>query len=58
MNIITVSLKFVSLVGPLLEIDVDNGNGNGITFIYRTSYVDIFKCALQHFVGDFCQTAL
>ena len=21
-------------------------------------YWDIFKCALQHFVGDFCQTAL
>ena len=33
-------------------------NGNGIAFIKRVFYVDIFKCALQHFVGDFCQTAL
>ena len=34
-----------------------NGNGNGIVFISRIFYVYIFKCALQHFVGDFHRTA-
>ena len=28
-------------------------NGNGNAFIWRIFYVDIFKCTLQQFVGDF-----
>ena len=29
--------------------------GNGIAFIWRIFYMDIFKCVLQHFVGDFAK---
>ena len=31
------------------------GNGNDIAFIKRIFYIDIFKCTLQHFVGDFAR---
>ena len=31
------------------------GNGSGDGFISHIFYVDIFKCALQHFVGDFAR---
>ena len=32
--------------------------GDGIAFIQHIFHMDIFKRALQHFVGDFCQTTL
>ena len=32
-----------------------SGNGNGNVLIERIFYVDTFKCALQHFVGDFAR---
>ena len=39
---------FISLCSPFKAI-------NGIAFIERIFYMDIFKCVLQRFVGDFAR---
>ena len=53
-SIVTYSIYACSTVlAGNIETIIDIWNGNGTAFISRIFYMEIFKSALQHFVGDF-----